>query len=365
MDRDEQARKILSEDSGEWSEGARKLRLPLDNLPNHVRRAVAERVASAKMESTSAGGPSNVEPRTSAVPVWRKAAYAAAALVVFSLGAYFALPGLFTGGGPAVHPDFVRGRGDFSVKRDGKIFKPAPGATLAQGDELVLRKNADVLLKRDKLSLYLSGPAVLEIRPGGVKTTVLFLDRGTLAVRTDVVAAGSPPGTKQEHPLLGHPGLAILTRRARYYLAGTFARLNTSQKSERIVVLEGLFRVRGILSGRDARVPAGRALDVPADPGEKIPAARPLSDTERQNLNRVGENMQVLKTGKVVLNPSAFFSTDDEILNYYGILHQVELKDGQSYTGFAERESGRLRIHTTLGVVEIPASNFHSMKTIK
>ena len=400
MNSDELTRKLLQEEPRDWPDFWKGCELPdplssseKEKILGAVQRAMqdlaqaagekpgAERkeptgsaAASSRNKPVAAGGGSAATGKAIVRARFTPHRLAAAAIFLLVLGAGgFAYSRLF---GPGAFTPYeletVEARGATELRRGATLLSLKKTVRIREGDRLFLKKHAGVSLTAGKALFYLQGPADVlfrKIRRTDELELVFFIEHGIIAVRSPQDQAPGVPPPDNSRP----GGFASEKRRVAwesrgivYILKGTVAELRVSEKGRTLSVLKGAFEVKSEKNPAQT-VTAGQASVISMqDLAQGKPSeTRPLSADNLAKLQALEARLARIAAGRPVLDARLRFNSEEEIFKHYGELHEVLLKDGRYYRGFAVIDGNLAEIHMILTTATLNRADVESIKRIK
>jgi len=326
MNQDDLTDKLLNSPPENWPEAWRRLSLKKEKAPDSVRSAMRAKLGeelARKKESTRVSLLSRRSP-------WMAAAGLAAAACVLVAIWFFRMPG-----GDAYSVVHLRGLPQVEGKNAGKLQEDAKIQT---GDRVILGPMDRMAFVSGNTMLFLSGPARIKIED---KKTI-FVESGIISLRTK------------------GPGEEIVWKTAEhtYRPTGTVASLQAGEKTERLSVLEGSFIIAS---------PSGESVSIGAQKEALIESGRPpqitpLSEENRQQLQNARERMERIEKKLPLLDEDLRFSSEEEIIQHYGKIQDVLMKDGRSYRGILLEQGESVVIQTVFGIVRAQKGDVESVK---
>jgi len=348
------SRSLLDESPESWPENLRPLRVPLRTVPGEARENILSMIRSAQEEEKSArvvefpGGKS--APSGSGKKLFR---FSLAALI--PLGAILGAVFLYTGSMDRTgDPRIGRLIGSVRIIREGKTESGGQGGLLRSGSRIELGRNGVLTLALDGSLFLLRGPGRFRIQrtSGSEKGELeIFIQSGEIAVYSGFDASGK---TSQER-------FVWRDEDARYRMTGTMARLERDESGASLAVLEGSFSVRflnrkdriSVRSGEILRYAAGFGK---AGAGKTLPRTRGMNARERFILQELKKDVQGLRRGAPYRADRPLSSrkleTTGAIRTHYGRIYRIHLED-RTYVGYPRYKGAVIRIHTTLGIIEV------------
>ena len=222
---------------------------------------------------------------------------------------------------------------------------------IASGETLAVAKGAEVYVRAGKGAvLRVGGPAQVKFFVSGAGPDLVLrcrIDYGSIAIRSD-------SGDRKE--------VTWEDDRGRYTMQGTIALLEVGRGRAQLHVLKGSFRAlpKGISQGYP--VEAGQTA-VLSDSGRVV--IEKLLAIDRARTGEIAENMRRVATGQKMVAGGQGFRDEQDIREFYGVLHRVYLNDGRVFLGFAAGQGRETRVHTVYGLLTVETAQVSKVVEVK